>query len=653
MTLIDDRREWIEPDGAGGFASGTAAGIRTRRYHALLLTATTPPTGRMVLVNGVEVWATTAAGRWALSTQRYQPGVLHPDGHSHLASFTSDPWPTWAFTLPDGTRITHELFVDRCGAAMLAWRLVAAAGEVELEVRPLLSGRDYHALHHENASFRFDSVTDGDTVVWHPYDGVTGVRAHSNGQYSGSPNWYRNFLYSAEKERGLDDTEDLASPGVFSWALTFENDDAVLILEPAIAVTPDATAEERVRHSRDAEHERRAALGSALHRAADGYLVRRGSGRTIVAGYPWFTDWGRDTFIALRGLCLATGRLHDARAILLEWAGAVSGGMLPNRFPDGGDTPEFNAVDAALWYVIAVQDFLECAGRSSGVASRADREQLERAVLAIVNGYAAGTRYGIRADDDGLLAAGAPGLQLTWMDARVGDRVITPRIGKPVEVQALWLNALSIAGAYDAQWTRMFERGLRAFRERFWNAGRSCLYDVVDVDHVAGAVDAAVRPNQILAIGGLPRMLLDHTSARHVIDVVERELLTPFGLRSLAPFEPGYAPHYLGGPSERDAVYHQGTVWPWLIGPFVDAWIRVHGDDGRARRTARERFVTPLVNHVVATTGGHVCEITDAEDPFVARGCPFQAWSLGELLRIELATRPAQERSMHPIETMT
>jgi predicted glycogen debranching enzyme len=645
MTATADL-EWIEGDGSGGFASGTAAGIRTRRYHALLLAATTPPTGRMVLVSGVEVWATTSAGRWALSTQRYQPGVLHPDGHTRIASFTSEPWPTWEFALPDGTRIAHELFVDRSGATTLAWRLLAGTGTIALEVRPLLSGRDYHALHRENGSFRFAATADGDTVAWHPYQGVPGVRAQSNGVYSSSPDWYRNFLYAAEQERGLDDTEDLASPGVFSWTLTRERCEAVLVLDPASATEPEMDAEARVSRARDVERDRRQRFRTALDRAADAYLVRRGRGQTIVAGYPWFTDWGRDTFIAIRGLCLATGRLLDARAILLEWAGAVSDGMLPNRFPDAGDAPEFNAVDAALWYVIAVHDLLERAGRARGIVSTADREQLERAVLAIVAGYAAGTRYRIRADRDGLLAAGAPGLQLTWMDARVGDRVITPRIGKPVEVQALWLNALWIASAFDARWTDTFEHGRQAFADRFWNANRSCLYDVVDVDHVAGAVDATVRPNQILAVGGLPRMLVDPQRARHVVDVVERELLTPFGLRSLARFEPGYTHGYMGGPAERDAAYHQGTVWPWLIGPFVDAWIRARGDDETARQTARERFVTPLVNHAIATSGGHLCEITDAEAPFRARGCPFQAWSLGELLRVECATRPEEIREM-------
>src|SRR5205814_893513 len=276
----------------------------------------------------------------------------------------------------------------------------------------------------------------------------------------------------------------------------------------------------------------------------------------------------------IRGLCLATGRLADARDILVEWAGAVSEGMLPNRFPDQGETPEFNSVDASLWYVIAANDLLAAASSDSGVLKTGHREALATAINTIIAGYAAGTRFGIRMDDDGLLAAGVPGVQLTWMDARVGDRVITPRVGKPVEIQALWLNALSVASRLEPAWREVFEKGRRSFCERFWNEDLGRLADVVDVDHAPGTRDDTFRPNQILAVGGLPVALLEGERARRIVDAVEQQLLTPIGLRSLAPGEPGYAPHYEGDSSARDAVYHQGTVWPWLMGPFVAAWVR-------------------------------------------------------------------------------
>ncbi len=650
MTRIDDRTEWLEADGLGGFASGTTSGIRTRRYHALLLAATTPPTGRIVLVNGFDAWVDTPDGSYALTTQRYGPDVRHPDGASRIVRFTREPWPTWEFATAGGTRVRQEILVEHgTGTVHVTWSLIASAGPVALRVRPFLSGRDYHAMHHENAAFRFEPWQQGAAVTFHPYDGVPCILSSSNGDYRHAPDWYRNFLYSAELERGLDAVEDLASPGEFIWSLSTPGDRAIWCLR----ALPDAPEEIVARESlvelhqatRDAEMRRRSAFATPLERSADAYLVRRGAGRTIIAGYPWFTDWGRDTFIALRGLCLATGRFADARDILVEWSGAVSEGMLPNRFPDHGELPEFNAVDASLWFVIAASELLGAVGARSTIVSRDDRKALEIAILKIVAGYAAGTRFGIRMDVDGLLAAGVPGVQLTWMDARVGDRVITPRIGKPVEIQALWLNALSIAAGLDPRWREAFERGMHAFSDRFWNEERDCLADVVDVDHVPGTRDETCRPNQILAAGGLPIALITGERARRLVDCVEQRLLTPLGLRSLAPGEPGYAARYEGDSAARDAVYHQGTVWPWLMGSFMDAWLSVRGNTEAARVEARLRFVEPLIAHLDEAGLGHVSEIADAEQPFTPRGCPFQAWSLGELLRVQrlmLAPAPAR-----------
>ena len=637
---IDDRTEWLEADGRGGFASGTTSGVRTRRYHALLLTATTPPTGRVVLVNGFDAWADTAAGSFALSTQRYAPDVLYPDGATRMTEFMDDPWPTWAYELADGTCLTQEILVRHdTGAVLVVWTLVRSTGPVVVRARPFLSGRDYHSMHHENGAFRFDADIRDAVVRFRPYDGVPAVSTLSNGQYRHAPDWYRQFLYMAERERGLDDTEDLASPGEFTWSLSGPGEQAAWMFRAdADGPRDGSTADEVVtllEHTRATERARREAFPTMLDRAADAYLVKRGAGRTIVAGYPWFTDWGRDTFIALRGLCFATGRLAEARDILVEWSGAVSDGMLPNRFPDRGEAPEFNAVDASLWYVVAVHELLQLAIDRAAFLSSHQRQALESAVLRIVNGYSSGTRFGIRMDADGLLAAGVPGVQLTWMDARVGDRAITPRIGKPVEIQALWLNALDAASRFEPMRRHVFERGRRAFLERFWNGDLGRLADVVDVDHVPGTRDDSFRPNQILAVGGLPVALVDGARARQVVDAVEQHLLTPFGLRSLAPGEPGYAPRYEGNSSARDAVYHQGTVWPWLIGPFVDAWVRVRGNTSEARREARTRFVDPLLSHVRTVSFGHLSEIADAEAPFAPKGCPFQAWSLGELLRLD------------------
>jgi predicted glycogen debranching enzyme len=337
----------------------------------------------------------------------------------------------------------------------------------------------------------------------------------------------------------------------------------------------------------------------------------------------------------MRGICLAADRVDDARRILLEWSGAISDGMLPNRFPDHGEAPEFNSVDASLWFVIAVHDLFEAAARCGVTVAAADRATLEHAVLRILGGYAAGTRFGIHLDSDGLLAAGTPGVQLTWMDAKVGDWVVTPRIGKPVEVQALWLNALWFAGQRDRRWLDLFERGRVSFAQRFWNDARGGLHDVVDVNHEPGTVDASCRPNQIFALGGLPVALLDGDRARRALDLVEQRLWTPVGLRSLAPGEPGYVGHYAGGVLQRDGAYHQGTVWPWLLGPFVEAWVRARGDKAAARREARERFLAPLLRHLDEAGIDHISEIADGDAPHLPGGCPFQAWSVGEALRLD------------------
>jgi glycogen debranching enzyme len=607
--------EWLEADGRGGFASGAADGIRTRRYHALLLTAATPPTGRVVLVNGIEAWVETASGRFALTTQRYAPDTLYPDGADHIADFTAAPWPTWRTVLPDGTVVGHSLFVARdTGETVLRWQSDRPA---RLVVRPLLSGRDYHALHHENPAFAFATAHEGGALVWRPYPGLPAITARGNFTWADAPDWYRRFLYTAERDRGLDCIEDLASPGQFTWDLASP---AELILRAGEPGTESAA------HLAAAEQARRPDPPLA-------YIAGRDAGQTILAGFPWFTDWGRDTFIAMRGLLLARGQWAQAASILLAWSDLVSEGMLPNRFPDGAGPPEYNAVDASLWFIVAVHELIEGGTPSPTVAQR-----LRTACVAILDGYTAGTRFGIAADPaDGLLRAGVPGVQLTWMDAKVGDRVITPRIGKPVEVQALWINALAIAGRWPDgdRWVTPAVRARDSFVALFCDRATGGLIDVLDADGVPGAMDRSLRPNQILAAGGLPIPVLTPVLASGVVALVERELLTPLGLRTLAPSDPAYRGRYAGGPAERDAAYHQGTAWPWLLGPFVAAWLAAHGNTADARAEGRARFLPPLHAHLGVAGLGHVSEVVDGDAPHTPGGCPFQAWSLGELIRIE------------------
>ncbi|MCC7141321.1 MAG: glycogen debranching enzyme family protein [Candidatus Eisenbacteria bacterium] len=660
--------EWIEADGLGGFASGTVSGMRTRRYHALLLHATTPPTGRMVLINGLDAFAQLGDQTIPLSTQRYGPDITEPHGAEQLLSFEPEPWPRWRFRLGDGVQVEQEIFA-RKGAPLvcIAWTLIYDGEEpptsVPLRIRPFLSGRDYHALQRENDALRFDADPVPFGVAWRPYEGSPGIVALSNGQYRHDPTWYRNFRYEAEAERGLDETEDLAAPGWIEFDLA--RGPAVLLLTTDLhhgTMSNLESPQSLWRRFREEEADRRGRFTGPLDRAADAYIVRRGNGLSLIAGYPWFADWGRDTFIALRGICLGTGRLDEARQILLEWSGLVSEGMLPNRFPDFGDQPEYNSVDASLWFIVAVGDFVRAWQSERGPLPLDDFGRLERAVSAILNGYARGTRYGIRLDHDGLIACGQPGVQLTWMDAKLGDWVVTPRSGKPVEIQALWLNALRIgcsllqpylfepsagedaarARQYLDRWREWYAVGFQSFQRRFWCDEGGYLYDLVDVEHRPGTEDATLRPNQILAVGGLPIPLIDGDRARRVVDEVSARLWTPLGLRTLPPGEPRYRGRYEGDVRARDSAYHQGTAWAWLLGAFVDAWVRVWGGTSESKREARRRYLEPLRRHLAEAGLGHVSEIADGDPPHSPRGCPFQAWSLGELIRIEELLAGAQ-----------
>jgi predicted glycogen debranching enzyme len=630
--------EWLETDGRGGFASGTALGIRTRRYHSILTVARGAPSDRFVLVNGIEAWLSIAGLRVPLTSQAYLPNVVS-GALPRAEAFGWEPWPHWRLRLPDGRLVEHELFM-RSGLPIvcMSFRVEAPRPGALLQVRPLISGRGPHALQRANSQLDFHGDLSLGRVIYRPYRGVPELAVWTNGQYRADPVWYRDFRYDDERERGLDYVEDLASPGVFTFNLAFDHGEAVLFFAPEGEI---ASTEFSGRGPRDRYHVCRAeelALRGALgaeERAAHAYLARRGHGETIVAGYPWFTDWGRDTFIAMRGLCLTLRQWMRAKQILLTWGRTLSHGMLPNCFPDGAP-PIFNSVDSSLWYVVAVHELLGTQFEDEPVVSPHERDQLLAVADAILRAFVAGTRHGIKCDQkDGLLASGAPGVALTWMDARVDGQPVTPRAGKPVEVQALWLNALHLAKDRHPDWRALFERGLRSFGDRFWFPAGGYLYDVVDVDGTPGSADESLRPNQIFAVGGLPLQILSKERARSVVDAVEKELHTPAGLRTLSPRDTRYRGRYTGGPEERDRAYHQGTVWPWLMGPFVEAWMRVRPGQEGAAKQAKERFLTPLRQRLGTAGLGHLSEIADGDAPHTPRGCPFQAWSLGEYLRIE------------------
>lgn len=645
MTAPCLSKEWLEPDGLGGFSSGTAAGVNTRRYHAVLLASLNPPDDRHVLVNDLAVWVESADGRRQVSQHHFEPGVT-TEAHAELRHFNTQPWPTFTYEV-DGATLTREILVCHGVPIVICrWTLVGLRS-ARLCVRPLLSGRGFHALQRENGCHAFEVRGEGPLREITTYPALPRILVLSDTEYRHDPQWWRQFSYIDERARGLDWVEDLAAPGVFSFDLDRGPAELIIALD-----TPEVRSRLQAQSARacataliERERSRRAGFADRLERAADAYIVRRGASKTVIAGYPWFGDWGRDTFIAVRGLCLSGSRWETGLEILLHWATLVERGLLPNRFPDRAGQPlEYNSVDAALWYVVAAGDVLDQHGST---LSAVERERLLEAIAAIVDGYRRGTLHHIGVTADGLLAAGSPGLQLTWMDAKVGNWVVTPRVGKPVEVQALWLNALSILERHAGGCRQPLELGLRSFEARFENAATGWLNDVVDVDHEPGRTDPSLRPNQVLALGGLPLALLPPERCRPILEQIERVLWTPLGLRSLSPEHPSYGPRYEGDPRQRDAVYHQGTVWPWLFGPFVEAWVRARGATVEARQLARQRFLEPLRRHLDEAGLDHVSEIADAEAPHAPRGCPFQAWSVGELLRLERWLAPLREA--HPM----
>ena len=605
--------EWLEADGLGGYASGTVSGIRTRRYHALLISATRPPDGKMALVKGFDAWLETDEGTFFLTRQRYAPEPAQPENAAAIIDFQAHPWPKWVYRTEQGYEVEQELFMRQGESSIhLSWKMTKGPeGPVKLVVRPFFSVTDFHALHHANPDFRFDAEEADGKLLWSPYDGDPGIVAKSNGNYAPDAQWYHGFLYTEELARGLDYLEDLASPGVFTYDLS-ENGQAELSLASSGA---EGALDDSFQETKEGELKRRSAFASPLHRAADLYQVKRGAGSTIIAGYHWFGDWGRDTFISMRGILLSEGRFAEARDILIEWSGTVKGGLLPNRFPDYGEELEYNSVDAALWFVVAAYEYLQAQPN----AAQADVEKLHGAIDAILTGYSEGTLFRIYKDEDGLLACGVPNLQLTWMDAKVGDWVVTPRIGKPVEIQALWINALTIGAKFNSHWEASKEKAQESFEQKFWNESKSALYDVVDVDHQPDVYDDSIRPNQIFTIGGLPFSVLSGERATSVLKIVEEELLTPYGLRSLAPGSADYKGRYEGGVLERDGAYHQGTVWGWLMGPFVEAFLRINGDSGPQRKEAKERFLESLHEHLNEAGLGHVSEVFDGDAPHTPR----------------------------------
>ena len=632
-------REWLETNGIGGFASSTIVGLNTRRYHGLLVAATKPPVGRYVLLSKLEETLFIEGHAIDLSANQY-PDVVHPQGHRYLRQFRLDPFPVFTYEI-EGIEIEKTVvMIYGENSTVIHYELKKnnhpeAPKNLQLEVRALIAFRDYHSTTHENAAID-RAVEDRPglaTVI--PYQGLPALHfAHNAAELRRTGDWYRKFEYNAERERGLDFSEDLFNPLALRFDFKIRRQASI------IASTEERDVAKVVEYRQSEITRRRNArvacpteddFAQTLAEAADQYIVSRGDQKTVIAGYHWFSDWGRDTMIALPGLTLPTGKHDVAKSLLRTFARNVYQGMLPNRFPDAGETPEYNTVDATLWFFEAARAYLAYTGDSEFV-----EKELYPVFADIIAWHVRGTHYGIKVDPAGLLSSGEPGVQLTWMDAKVGDWVVTPRRGKPVEIQALWYNALRIMedlaqrfgdDAGRKRYGNMATVASWAFNRLFWNESIGCLYDVVN----GGPPDSSIRPNQIFAVS-LPYSMLPAERATAVVERVREHLLTPYGLRSLAPSDPQYRGHYTGGPAERDGAYHQGTVWPWLLGPFITAYIKVNGGSESAREQAAD-WLKPLQDHVSEAGLGHISEIFEGDAPHRPCGCVAQAWSVAEVLR--------------------
>ncbi|HIK06415.1 MAG TPA: amylo-alpha-1,6-glucosidase [Trichormus sp. M33_DOE_039] len=642
-----ESREWLVTNGIGGYASGTVAGLLTRRYHGLLVAALQPPLGRTLLLAKLDETVLYNSRFYPLNTNRWADGIVSPHGYQHIERFALEGTvPVWRFAVADALLEKRVWMQQGTNTTYVQYTLSRATQPLQLTLKAMVNYRDYHGDTQSNGwQMSLETVEKGICITAYP--SATPFYLLSDfGSVSLVHNWYYGFDLAVERYRGLSDQED------HLHAATLE-----VILNPGESFTFVASTEKqpnlqgettlKLRHI----HEQKLIEIAKAHQpldsqelppwihhlilAADQFIVDRPlpdepNGKTIIAGYHWFSDWGRDTMISLAGLTISTGRIEIARSILRTFAKYVNQGMLPNRFPDAGAQPEYNTVDATLWYFEAVRAYYSATNDDHLLA------ELFGVLADIINWHCRGTRYNIHLDPaDGLLYAGVAGVQLTWMDAKVGDWVVTPRIGKPIEVNALWYNALRTMAKFARQlgkphqeYQAMADRVLARF-SRFWHDGLGYCYDVIDSPD---GDDLSLRPNQIFAVS-LPESPLTPTQQMSVVETCGQILLTSHGLRSLSCDHPKYKGKYGGNQYQRDGAYHQGTVWGWLIGAFVQAHLRVYNNPQQARQ-----FLEPMANHLTAHGVGSLSEIFDGDAPMTPRGCIAQAWTVAEVLRAYLAT---------------
>ncbi len=641
------QHEWLETNGLGGWASSSIIGCNTRRYHGLLLAAIKPPAERMSMISRLDETLVINENRFELGSNLYANNAIHPKGHELLAGFTRKLFPEWVYEISTVCLKKTIAMIHNENTTVVIYDVMKADQPISLELLPLISARGYHSLQHAHTNIFWDVQFDNGIFSNQPHETAPRIYISVPGsEFKHHPHWFYSFNYTVEKYRGLDFEEDLFNHGTFSVQMK-EGDSLGIILStesPAGRDAHELLSKESLRRQLLLNNEPKDEIIQQLALAADQFIVKRGENlKTIIAGYHWFTDWGRDTMISLPGLCLSTGRFSDAKKILAEFAKNLSMGMLPNRFQDNNEPPEYNNVDGTLWYFVAIYKYLQ---------ATQDREFVLNEMLPVLKDitdwHFKGTRYNIHAHEDGLLYAGEKGQQLTWMDARIGNWVVTPRMGKPVEIQALWYNSLKIFAEFltmnnqieDARLVNISaDKAKRSFINKFWFSDGGYLYDVIDEN---GIPDNTLRPNQLLALS-LPFPLIEDERALSILKIVEQKLYTPAGLRSLPADHPAYASVYGGDPFKRDSSYHQGTVWSWLLGPYVDAMVKTDTITGKQK--AKE-VIARFQYHLNEGCIGSVSEIFDADAPHHPRGCVAQAWGVAEVLRVIIDYNLADEEKI-------
>jgi len=599
---------------------GSASGINTRRYHGLLVAATTPPTGRMLLLSAIDAFVETNGNPVGISSNQY-PGAIYPDGIHYLREFSLGEAAAWLYR-GAGFAIERRIATHHGENAVTVVYTNQGESRCRLKLRPLVCHRDHHGNFYEDPHYpdRLDLQAES-TIVEH--GGVPLTLDHKGAIRTPVQGWYYRFEHARETERGLDPRDDLFCPCELTFDL-LPGQSATIVASTNGCGAPVST--------KDDANSQEFRMSAILKQAAEKFFIETTDRSTIIAGYPWFTDWGRDTMISLPGLCLATGRVKQARSILSAYSTQMFQGLIPNRFVEQGEHPDYNTVDATLWFANAIYKTLEAEWHEGFACDMAT------VLESVYDWHTKGTLFGIRVDDnDGLLSQGVDGVQLTWMDAKIGDWVVTPRHGKPVEINALWVNALRVLEWLAANLEKTglnricvrtsqhyrveAERAESSFNLKFWHQGLGHFLDTVDPD------DATLRPNQVIAMA-LPFSPVNPEHAKAALGVVARELLTPVGLRTLGPSEPGYKGKYVGPLPELDAAYHQGTAWPWLLGSYATAVVK-YGDGQK-----ESKAVLKNAKHMLTEYGlGGLAEVYDGDEPQAPAGCPWQAWSVAEFLR--------------------